>query len=56
MMMRLRPLRGAHLRCVCWSWDVSGRILLRRAHHRRSGEQCAVGIAAARGLCWSWSR
>ena len=47
-MMRLMPLRGMHHRCACWHRDASGCSRLHRVHHRRSGERCPVGAAAAR--------
>jgi hypothetical protein len=47
-MMRLLPLRGVHHRCACWHRDASGCSRLHRAHHRRSGERCPAGAAAAR--------
>ena len=35
-MMRLRPLRGVHHRCVFWHHDAFGSSRLHRVHHRRS--------------------
>ena len=34
-MMRLRPLRGVHHRCVFWHHDAFGSSRLHRVHHRR---------------------
>jgi len=46
-MMRPMPLRGVHHRCACWRRDASGCSRLHRMHHRRSGERCPAGAAAA---------